>query len=108
MQIIEITKRDFELFWPVFKEVVSAQETYAFDPEIDFESAYNLWCLSAQKTYVIKENGLILGSYYIKPNASGPSAHISSVHPETQISALPKTYSSLAGIINLLINKPYR
>ena len=76
MQISEVTKSDFESFWPVFKEVVSAQETYAFDPEIDFESAYNLWCLSPQKAYVIKDNGLILGSYYIKPNASGPSSHI--------------------------------
>ncbi len=77
VQISEITKSDFESFWPVFKEVVYAQETYAFDPGIDFESAYHLWCLSPQKAYVIKENGLILGSYYIKPNASGPSSHIS-------------------------------
>ena len=62
MQISEVTKSDFELFWPVFKNVVYEQETYAFDPDIDFESAYNLWCLSPQKTYVVKENGLILGS----------------------------------------------
>ena len=88
MQICEMTKRDYELFWPVFKEVVLAQETYAFDPDIDFESAYNLWCISPQKTYAIKECGLILGSYYIKPNASGPSSHISNcgymVNPESR------------------------
>jgi len=77
MQISEVTKNDFELFWPVFKKVVIEQETYAFDAEIDFESAYNLWCLSPEKTYVIKENGLILGSYYLKANAAGPSSHIS-------------------------------
>jgi len=77
VQIIEITKNDFELFWPAFKEVVYAQETYAFDPNIDFESAYNLWCSSPQKTYVIKDDGAILGSYYIKANAAGPSSHIS-------------------------------
>jgi GNAT superfamily N-acetyltransferase len=76
MTISEITKSDFELFWPFFKEIVSAQETYAFDPEMDFESAYNLWCLSPQKSYVIKDNDLIMGSYYIKPNAAGPSSHI--------------------------------
>jgi ribosomal protein S18 acetylase RimI-like enzyme len=76
VNISEITKSDFEKFWPVFKEVVLAQETYAFDPKIDFETAYDLWCLSPQKAYVIKENGLILGSYYIKANASGPSSHI--------------------------------
>lgn len=88
VQISEITQSDFEAFWPVFKEVVLAQETYAFDPKIDFETAYNLWCLSPQKTYVIKDNGLILGSYYIKANASGPSSHISNcgymVSPESR------------------------
>lgn len=77
MKITEMTKSDFELFWPVFKAVVYAQETYAFDPEIDFESAYKLWCVLPQKTYVVKEHGVILGSYYIKANAAGPSSHIS-------------------------------
>jgi len=77
VQISEITRSDFESFWPVFKDVVLAQETYAFDPKIDFETAYDLWCLSPDKAYAIKENGLILGSYYIKANASGPSSHIS-------------------------------
>lgn len=88
MDITEITKSDFKAFWPVFKEVVVAQETYAFDPDIDFETAYNLWCLSTDKAYVIKENNLILGSYYIKANASGPSSHISNcgymVNPDSR------------------------
>lgn len=88
MKISEITKDDFELFWPVFKEIVSAQETYAFDPEIDFELAYNLWCVSPQKSYVVKDNEAILGTYYIKANASGPSSHISNcgymVSPESR------------------------
>lgn len=88
MIISEISRTDFELFWPVFKSVVLAQETYAFDPAIEFESAYNLWCLLPQKTYVIKEKDTILGSYYIKPNAAGPSAHISNcgymVSPESR------------------------
>jgi len=39
MQIYEITKRDFEEFWPAFKGIVFPQETYAFDPDINFELA---------------------------------------------------------------------
>lgn len=72
-----MTKADFEQFWPVFKEIVVAQETYAFDPDIDFDTAYNLWCVNVQQAFVMKEGGAVLGSYYIKPNASGPSSHIS-------------------------------
>lgn len=76
MQISNMTKSDFELFWPIFSEIVRAQETYAYDPQIEFESAYHLWCESAQRTFVIKENTVILGSYYLRANASGPSSHI--------------------------------
>lgn len=76
IQITEMTEQDFEVFWPTFKEVVLAQETYAFDPNITFEEAFQLWCESPLYTFVIKENNQILGSYYIRPNASGPSAHI--------------------------------
>ena len=88
VKISEITKSDFEDFWPVFKEVVVDQETYAFDPEINFETAYDLWCVCPHKVFVIKENGVVLGSYYIKANASGPSSHISNcgymVSPESR------------------------
>jgi len=88
VQISEITKDDFEVFWPVFKDIVSAQETYAFDPKINFENAYHLWCLAPLKSYVIKENDTILGSYYIRANAAGPSAHISNcgymVNPQSR------------------------
>ena len=31
MEISEITQSDFEAFWPVFKDVVIAQQTYAFN-----------------------------------------------------------------------------
>ncbi|UGA56746.1 GNAT family N-acetyltransferase [Vibrio sp. VB16] len=74
--IREIQKSDFEQFWPCFEKVIKAQETYAFDPEMTYEQAYDLWCQSPLKTYVFIEDGKVLGSYYIKPNAQGPSDHI--------------------------------
>ncbi len=35
--IREITKADFESFWPTFSSVIQAQETYAFDPNMTLE-----------------------------------------------------------------------
>ncbi|WCN09012.1 GNAT family N-acetyltransferase [Marinomonas mediterranea] len=71
------TEQDFKEFWPVFQSIVAAQETYAFDPEMRFEDGYSLWCVSPIKTFVFEgEDGSILGSYYIKANAMGPSNHI--------------------------------
>jgi RimJ/RimL family protein N-acetyltransferase len=76
MMFKEITKTDFESFWATFSNVINAQQTYAFDPDMTFEQAYDLWCKTPLKSYVFIEHGIILGSYYIKPNGMGPSNHI--------------------------------
>ena len=40
------------------------------------EQAFSLWCQTPLKAYVFVENNEVLGAYYIKPNAMGPSSHI--------------------------------
>ncbi|GAK82694.1 histone acetyltransferase HPA2 and related acetyltransferases [Vibrio ponticus] len=72
----EMTEMDFASFWSTFSSVIEAQETYAFDPDMTRDQAYALWCQTPQKVYAYVENGAVLGSYYIKPNAMGPSNHI--------------------------------
>ncbi|CAG8999519.1 MAG: hypothetical protein CENE_01498 [Candidatus Celerinatantimonas neptuna] len=76
MNIRIMTKDDFYVFWPTFLQIVRAQETYAFDPEISFDEAYTLWCELPLHTFVCLDEGVISGSYYIKANGVGPSSHI--------------------------------
>lgn len=72
----EMTRSDFEFFWPTFSATIMAQEAYAFDATMTFAQSYALWCESPLKTYVYVENNTVLGTYYIKANAMGPSRHI--------------------------------
>ncbi|SHE32542.1 GNAT family N-acetyltransferase [Vibrio gazogenes] len=74
--IREITKSEFESFWPTFSSVIQAQETYAFDPNMTLEEAFVLWYEIPLQAYAFIENDVVLGTYYIKPNALGPSRHI--------------------------------
>ncbi|MFD2177826.1 GNAT family N-acetyltransferase [Veronia pacifica] len=74
--IRDITKADFEQFWPTFSTVIQAQETYAFEPDMTIDEAFTLWCESSIRAFVYVEDNLVLGTYYIKPNAMGPSRHI--------------------------------
>lgn len=76
MDITEMSMADFDLFWPTFREVVKAQQTYAIEPEITYEEAHKLWCETPEKTYVAKDGEDVLGSYYIKANAKGPGNHV--------------------------------
>ncbi len=40
----EISKTDFESFWPTFSMIIQAQETYAFDPNMTVDEGGALWC----------------------------------------------------------------
>jgi L-amino acid N-acyltransferase YncA len=43
MQIREAEETDFEDIWPIFHEIVSAGETYAFPQSTSKEEARRLW-----------------------------------------------------------------
>lgn len=77
LQIRPMTAADFDRFWPTFQAVVAAGETYAFDPGLGFEQARQLWLETPQQVFVAEAQGELLGSYYLKANASGPGSHVS-------------------------------
>ncbi|HEY0285529.1 MAG TPA: N-acetyltransferase [Pseudomonas sp.] len=77
IQIRPMTVDDFETFWPTFQAVIVAQQTYAYDPALTQEQARHLWLDVPLHTLIAEEDGLLLGSYYLKANASGPGKHVS-------------------------------
>ena len=76
MNIREATEIDFDEIWPIFQEIVSAGETYAYPTDTTKGQALNLWIKSPRKTYILEERGRILGTYYIKTNQAGPGDHV--------------------------------
>lgn len=76
MKIRQAKASDFDQIWPIFHEIVSAGQTYAFDRNMDKQGAYALWMESPRRTFVAEEADQILGTYFIKTNQSGPGAHV--------------------------------
>ncbi len=76
MKIRQASETDFEQIWPIFHEIVSAGETYAFSPETTKEQALSIWLKNPEKTFVYEEGGKILGTYFIKKNQAGPGSHV--------------------------------
>lgn len=68
---------DFERFWPTFHAVITARETYAYDPLLTREQALHLWLELPLHTFIAEDDGQLLGSYYLKANAAGPGSHVS-------------------------------
>lgn len=76
MNIREATDKDFDAIWPIFSEIVSAGETYAYPEDTTKGEALKIWMQMARKTYVVEQDGQILGTYYIKTNQGGPGGHV--------------------------------
>ena len=76
MKIREASEKDFNDIWPIFHEVVSAGETYAFPEDTSRDQAINIRINTPRKTFVAEENGNILATYYIKTNQAGPGSHV--------------------------------
>ena len=76
MEIREATEQDFDSIWPIFREIASTGETYAYDRSTPRDEAFELWMEYPRKTFVFEENGEILGTYYIVTNHSGPGDHV--------------------------------
>jgi L-amino acid N-acyltransferase YncA len=76
MNIREATAQDFEDIWPIFHEIVSAGETYAYDPRTTREDAFGIWMTQPHKTFVIEEAGTVLGTCYLKRNQPGLGGHV--------------------------------
>src|SRR5215510_6226834 len=76
MNIRAATLEDFEQIWPIFREIVAAGETYAYPRDITKEQAQRIWMDTPKRTYVLEDNGQVLGTYFIKTNQLGPGDHV--------------------------------
>ncbi len=76
MQIREASDEDWDKLWPIFRDIVSAGETYAFDPDTTLEEGRDIWLAKPRVTFLVEEDGEALGTYYLKTNQAGPGKHV--------------------------------
>ena len=76
MIIRQANDEDFDAIWPIFNEVVAAGDTYAYPTDTSRDEAFRLWMSAPRQTWVAEDDGVILGTYYIKTNQAGPGDHV--------------------------------
>jgi len=83
VDIREATTDDWPAIWPFFHDIVTARETYAYDPALTEDQARGLWMSpSAAKlsrtAVAVDPDGTVLGSANMYPNRPGPGSHVAS------------------------------
>ncbi|MBU2902343.1 GNAT family N-acetyltransferase [Maribacter dokdonensis] len=76
MKIRKATETDIDQVWEIFSKVIETGDTYVFNPNTPKKHLKKHWFADYMETYVIEENGQILGTYIIKPNQIDLGNHI--------------------------------
>ncbi|SHJ77175.1 GNAT family N-acetyltransferase [Pseudozobellia thermophila] len=88
MEIRKATALDLDEVWEIFSKVIKTGDTYVFHPNTPKEDLKKHWFAEYMETYVIEDNGSILGTYIIKPNQIDLGNHIANcsymVKPDAQ------------------------
>ena len=82
----QATELDFDSIWEIFHRVVQQGDTYAFDPATTKDEARSIWTAPHVATYVAETDGVVVGTYILKPNQPGLGSHVANagymVHPD--------------------------
>ena len=79
MEIRDATPEDWPAIWPFFSAIVTARETYAYDPEMTEEQGRRTWMPGPPaRTSVAVDEGRVVGSANMYANRPGPGSHVAS------------------------------
>ncbi len=80
MLIREATGKDWPGIWPFLREIVTAGETFAYDPDMDEATARDLWLVRPPGRVVVAvdDGGAVLGTANMYANRPGPGSHVAS------------------------------
>lgn len=70
------TSADADALWEMLEPVIRSGETYALPRSMSREDALAYWMAADKSTFTAEEDGVALGTYYMKANQMGGGAHV--------------------------------
>jgi ribosomal protein S18 acetylase RimI-like enzyme len=88
MLIRPVSPRDKPSIWSIIEPIIRAGETYTLDQTMSEKDALAYWLGSDKETFVAEEGGVILGTYYMRPNNAGGGGHVCNCGFMTEANAM--------------------
>lgn len=76
MQIRRALESDFAAMWPIFQAVIADGATYIFAAETSDQDAFAFWFGPGASSYVVEEDGKIVGMYKVVANYRDRGSHV--------------------------------
>jgi ribosomal protein S18 acetylase RimI-like enzyme len=71
-----VTKEDEEALWGILEPMVRQGGTYVFSLDKTKESMMSYWMGADKVTFVVENEGVVVGTFYLKANQEGLGDHI--------------------------------
>lgn len=84
------TKDDHASIWSIIGPVIREGETYTLPRDMGEADAVRYWTGPDRCTFVAEENGVIVGTYYIRANQLGGGSHVANCGYMTRADARHK------------------
>lgn len=76
MMIRPATPDDSAAIWAIIEPVIRAGETLTLDRDMGEGEALAYWFGADKEAFVAEQDGVVLGTYYLRANQTGGGAHI--------------------------------
>jgi ribosomal protein S18 acetylase RimI-like enzyme len=70
------TESNRDAIWAILEPMIRRGETYTLPRDMRKQQALEYWFAADKETFVWKENGAVLGTYFLKANQQGGGAHV--------------------------------
>jgi L-amino acid N-acyltransferase YncA len=87
MQIRSAEAADAAAISAIILPIIREGATYALDADMGEAEALAYWMGAEKQTFVAEEDGVILGTYYIRPNQAGGGRHVCNCGYMTSVAA---------------------
>lgn len=76
LNIRKAESRDAEAITAIILPVIREGATYAVDPGLSEAEALAYWMAPEKETFVAEQEGIVLGTYYMRANQAGGGRHV--------------------------------
>jgi ribosomal protein S18 acetylase RimI-like enzyme len=81
---------DQDAVWSILEPVIRAGETYTLARDMSREAALAFWFASGHEVFVAEEDGMVVGTYFLRANHAGGGSHVANCGYITAASAMGK------------------
>lgn len=98
MLIRPATPEDAAAIWAIIEPVIRAGETLTLDRDMSERDALAYWFDAEKEAFVAEEDGVILGTYYLRANQTGGGAHVANAGYVTDAAATGRGVARAMGL----------